>query len=94
MAEFLRKWLLGIGSAWALVGGSALYVFAGGPLPSTSKVKFKEQPTDPQYLEHKEQRRLKNLENLASVDEGLDELLQERARKRQHWKSVRQSVSA
>lgn len=95
MAEFLRKWLLGIGSAWAFVGCVSAYVYFGGPLPSTKKVwKSAILWLTFQYLDQKHAIRLRDLERLAEVDLGLDELLADRNAKRKQWRELRTKYGA
>lgn len=75
MAEFIKKWMIGIGCAWGL--GVATYAYIKlGPLPNTDK-----------YLLEKYERQTEKHKHLQYLDDHMEETLAKRNELRRKWAS-------
>jgi len=77
--EFIRNWIVGVGTAWALMGFMGLYVYCKGPLPSTDK-----------YIEEKYEKRLPLLEQLNLSESEIPPMLEKRHQNRVRWRKLRE----
>jgi len=82
MADFLRKWLLGVVAGWSGVGFLSYYILSTKlPLPSTEK-----------YVQKKWERRVTELEKLQTTEQELERNMGERNKMKQVWRQHRELV--
>jgi len=75
MSEFIKKWMIGVGSAWGI--GFLTYGYIKyGYLPNTDK-----------YILQKYENQIEKHKNLEYLDNHMEETLAKRQELRQRWES-------